>query len=683
MPGFLHGPRSRRGNLVSLLGNGLTGSGVLQPSAAWDGLPQSGFSSLPSDPVRLTAKPVVHMLQPPNQYFTDELTIGAMAFANDGDTLIGGIDRVRFHFEGNSFDALETEVRTFTRADGTTYQCPAYWVDLKRPEGAAGTAHLFVEAIPADATMQSRVIGPFAFGLDDQVHDIDLEVAPSQPVIVGQRYQALGPALAYIRANAPANPRVTITEAGSHNFANAGFGYYVPDGHVTITATAPVTLGHLTQMATDVASLVRPNIDAFWFKGSNITLDFRFMLQLYNERLEREHVFDGCILTNSAGRNAYWRKSVRPIVPIRGRSYFLDCTVTESDNATANALLARGVTFATTYGDLGQNAQAMIGCKTNDHSSEFFATDLDALTVQGPAGATLSASGSHNGPTRTFTAKQGGSTIGTFVAQSSDAAFQSGSHYDVADVVDWINSLAGWSSTLLDDTRRAVVISTRGNKGQAFTDLDVSTQRTLVTMFDVHSDFYQQPINDPVGSNNVLIYGNVGVGWTGQILLPSGRNPAGSDMFFLNNAFYNNPDNSTPYALNSAFFSQFARTLQSHVVFAHNTFANQGVLLRDDIDLDQDGYCLLSNNAVRSMRWNGTQIGTATIKDNHVHTQIGAPQGAIGSTFGGDENTLLVDAPAGNFAPAGALLTNQKAPVLAIDINGTVRGDLSPVGCHS
>lgn len=681
MLGFGSGSFSRRSNSISLLGRGAAGNGALLPSPSWDGNPQSGFSVVPADTARVSAKPVVHMLQPPSQFFTERLTIGAMAFANDGNTLIGGIDRLRFHFEGNTRDVVQTEVRAFTRADGSVYHCPAYWIDLARPANRTGVAHLFIEAIPADATMQPRVLGPFPFSLSTALHDVEIEVAPSLPVIVGQRYQALGPALAYVRSQASKNPRITITQPGTYDFLNAGFGFYQPQGYVTIEATAPVFLGHKTQKASDTAALVRPNIDGFWFKGPNVTLDFRYMLQLYNEQGNRKHVFDGCVLTNTDGRDSYWRKSVRPIVPVRGRNYYLDCTVTEMDNATANAFLARGVVFDTTYGDIGQGAQAIIGCKTVDHTAEFFATDLDALIVQGPAGATLSAAGAHNAATRDFTARVNGVTVGTYQAKSSDTAFQANDNYHVAQVVNWINTLPGWAATLLDDTRRAVVISTRGSAGQGFTNLDVSSPQTLVTMFDVHADFYQQPINDAVGSENVLIYGNIGVNWTGQVMLPGGRNPAARDMFFINNAFYTNPDNSTPYAVNSAFFSQFSRAVQSHVVFAHNTLANQGVLLRDDIELNQDSYCLLANNSIRSMRWNGTQVGTAVITGNHVHAGVNnPPQGATGTTQGGDESSLYVNAAAGDFAPTGSLLQNLKAPIFDVDINGIGRGELAPAG---
>ena len=46
----------------------------------------SGFASLPSDPVRITAKPAARLLIPPGQYFTRKLNVGVAAAANDGGT---------------------------------------------------------------------------------------------------------------------------------------------------------------------------------------------------------------------------------------------------------------------------------------------------------------------------------------------------------------------------------------------------------------------------------------------------------------------------------------------------------------------------------------------------------------------------------------------------------------------
>ena len=114
-------------------GVGVSSLPQIRPSAAWDGSPATRFSVVPSDPSRTTAKPAVRLIEPPNQFYTNKLVIGAMAFANDGGTLIGGIDRVRFHYEGTTLDVIEPSLRSLTHADGSTYSCLGYWVELGKP----------------------------------------------------------------------------------------------------------------------------------------------------------------------------------------------------------------------------------------------------------------------------------------------------------------------------------------------------------------------------------------------------------------------------------------------------------------------------------------------------------------------------------------------------------------------
>ena len=162
MPGFGQAPFARQQGMSSASGMGLQLAQVT-PSDAWDGTAGSGFISAPVDPSRITAKPVISLLTLERQYFADTLRIDVMAFANDGGTLINGIDRVRFYFEDDTpVDVVEHRLRSFTRFDGSTYLLPVYSVMLARPSEASGNAHLYIEAVPADATMQSRVLGPIA-----------------------------------------------------------------------------------------------------------------------------------------------------------------------------------------------------------------------------------------------------------------------------------------------------------------------------------------------------------------------------------------------------------------------------------------------------------------------------------------------------------------------------------------
>ena len=60
----------------------------LWPAQGWTGTAGSGFASAPTDPVRLTAKPAMRLIVPPNQAYTDSVLVGVSAFANDGGSML-------------------------------------------------------------------------------------------------------------------------------------------------------------------------------------------------------------------------------------------------------------------------------------------------------------------------------------------------------------------------------------------------------------------------------------------------------------------------------------------------------------------------------------------------------------------------------------------------------------------
>ncbi|MEM6828522.1 MAG: sialate O-acetylesterase, partial [Pseudomonadota bacterium] len=487
------------------------------------------------------------------------------------------------------------------------------------------------------------------------------------------------------------NPRITITEPGVYDHTDSPTEDVEFASYCTIEATAPVTIGFEAEQPSDAEAILQLRTNGLWFKGENITIDHRHMLQIQVRDNARPHVFEGCTITNSAGREHYWRKGIRPIVPVfwssefpdSASAWYLDCEVTEIANGAVNANMVRGVLFNNTFGDTCTASLGVIGCKSSRHNGAFYASDVPAMTIQGPTGATLDLEGGNDASARTLTAREGGATIGVFTIERSNAAYLAGANYSVSNVVDWINDLSGWSATLLDDTRRATALSVLGNKGAAFSDLDVSSPQTLVTMFDIHGDFYQQLFGNTKASENLLVYGNEATDWTSQWAILNSDDPLAKDVSILNNAAHFNPTETIPYAINSAFFTQFAGGAQSHVVFAHNTFANQGVLLRADQSFAPDGYSLFANNSVRSMRWEGIPSGSATIADNHVHDLSGEPQGGLRSASGGNEHSLYVDAESGNFTAAGDLASNPKAPVFGTDTGGDPRSEPAPAGASS
>lgn len=256
----------------------------IAPSPAWTGVAGSGFSgSPPSDPTRLTAKPILRPLQAPNQWFTDQLAIAVWAGANDNGTLNGnlGLQKVILHYEGNSVDILEPTVREIVDANGVYRSYFGWWADILKPDNSSGHSHVYWEAIPKDSTMQRRVIGPFQFSPQSSAHDATLTVAKSAPVLTGSNYQSLSAALDWCRANARQNPLITIIEKGNYEL-NPISSTYQGEGYATISADAPVTILR-SGLSAATKNYFRPLYVGLKFRGSNITIDFENIAEFFCE----------------------------------------------------------------------------------------------------------------------------------------------------------------------------------------------------------------------------------------------------------------------------------------------------------------------------------------------------------------------------------------------------------------
>lgn len=685
--GFGHGGKGSARLLAPLAAASAGNAQIanLQPSQSWNGTAGSGFSSLPSDPVRTTAKPIVRLIDPPNQFFADVLTISVMAFANDGGTLIGGIDRVRFRFEGETVDVLAPSLRSFTRYDGTTYMLPCYTVRLKKPAGTAGNAHLYIEAIPSNAAMQSRVLGPIPFSPVATRHDWVRTIGSS-----GADFTTIDGAIAAAKSAGAQNPRVTFITSGIYDITGAGPNY-TPQGYLTFECAAGVNVTIAKAgYTTDTVMLIRTFYNALWFKGAGFTFDCAFIDRINNETqgsnpfAGRSHVFDGVRFTRSTPPGSLIRKGLpggTAPFSIAGSPWMLDCDIHNMQGPAAAASLYRGCTFRAGFVDVAFGAACVVGCTVSRWTSQLYRTQLPAMTVQYTGTgvtANLSLSGINDNSTRTFTARVDGVTAGTFTVLNSEAAFNAGTQYNVANVVNWINSLPGWTAALQDDTRRAVALTTGAQGYGAFTNVNVKgAPLQLFTAFDAHTDFYQKDANNLV--ENVLIYGNAGTDIDAQFIMIGGNESR--DWAIINNALGvlagsdDNPGSNT-------LATQFARG-HRHVIFAHNSFPQQHLALRTGTFgaqlYDPDTYCLVANNSVPNVAWDVAADPELAIKNNHLHAGASGT-GSPGEVKAGDQTTLYVDRAAGDFTPAGALATNLKEPVWTWDIKGDRRGPAARPG---
>ena len=361
----------------------------LAPSPAWTGVAGTGFAQVPADPVRTTAKPVLRALFAPRQRYTDTLMVGVIAAANDGGSLLDnlGLEKVIAHYEGNTLDILAPSVQLITDANGALRSYVGWWVNLQH-SGTYGKANLYFEAVPKDPAMQHRVIGPFVMHPAAQLYDYQIEIAPSQPVIVGQRYTSLEGMRSYLSGQAVDTALVTITEPGDHNIHAGAFGNTwnrgAGAGWLTITATAPVRI--LTPLnANGLPQPMRPRIEPICWRGQNITIDMFQSSEYFMETTWLySNWFDGVRFTNSNGRNDLHRKRPRNELSalVRGQNYLTECSFDATwESANAQALV-RGCSFTGTWGDLLTGSQAVIDCAVTDHDAQhvarFFGADGDA-----------------------------------------------------------------------------------------------------------------------------------------------------------------------------------------------------------------------------------------------------------------------------------------------------------------
>ncbi len=672
--GLGHGIARKRPQFLGALGNTRAIARLL-PGLLWDGTEGTGFATIPVDPERQTAKPALRLLEPPNQHFTNSLIVGALAFANNGGTLIDGIQKVRFHFEGNAIDVFGPSTRTLRRADGSDYQCLGYWVELRKPLHESGPGQLYIEAFPTDPTMQNRIIGPYRFSPVVQLHDYDLTVTPSQPVS-STNFHEVNDALDFLKVEEADNPRIHITEPhpdGFYGLPISGGTYAGGRGRCLIQATTPVTFGN-PEYTTDAAATMRPRYDGLHFYGGNITFDMRYVSQIVDEKLGELPWFDGVNFTISgAGRGEYWRDGTRPLPWIaRNGAWWTECSFDNVKEPVIFSPLARGCIMEEGYGDVATDALCVVGNRINDWTSApVWQENADAITISGPANSTISIAGGNDTNGRVITADVSGSSVGTFTVGSGETYFTGaiGDGYTIQDVADWINGLAGWNAVVIDNTRRASALSLAGQKGAAVTDIDTSIGATFVTYFDLHTDWYSQ--NQAGPDENVISFGNVTSGFKGQSIFVTADKGA-KDFFFVNDAFDNEPD------LN---LSQLEGP-HSHVVIAHVSSTTQNLLLRVQTDYNPDNYCLIANNAFSAITWSsvGTPDPDLTIANNVLDGSSTIPQFSTGTTIAGTPQTKFASAATGDFTAAGDLLNNAKVSAFEFDGQGRPRGAVEPAG---
>lgn len=641
----------------------------ISPGSNWNGTAGSGFTSTPVDPTRTTAKPACRLITPPNQYFTDEVLIGVSAGANDSGSLFNnmGLEKVLVHYEGATYSIDKPTSRTIMCTDGKQHTYFGWWVALKH-NGSNGHANVYFEAIPRDTTMQKRIIGPYQFSPVATLHDYNITVAATGAIVTGVSYQTIQAALQYLKTAGANNPCITITETAMYDLgpSTGTSPTYQGQGYCTIKASVPVTIG---RAVFSTASDARTRYDGMKFIGPNITFDMQNLSNIYHDGSARKNWFDGITFYNSAGDFALVMGGPRQAAWLtREASWLTECTISGVRGPCLGDELVRGCTVFNSYGDVCTGSNLVLGSTFYNLDSTSFASYMDMLSVQyigAGSTATLAISGNNDDNNRVWTAKVNGTSVGTFTVQNTSAAWTANTNYTIQNVVDWLNSLSGWSATLINNTRRATACGGSTNKGYAMPDTNVKTAPlTVKSFFDLHADWYQQGTDE-----NVVLADNTTYQCRSQLVFFDKY--LQKDTLIFNNCFG---------SIDGYGFTQFGEPT-SHMVVVHNSWSDQAVSLRPGTGYTADSYCLLANNVTPTIVWaDGTRDPDLVITNNHLFTGGTNPSGGTNTTIGGTYLTSYTDSLAGDFTPIGVLLTNLKTPVVKRDTTAKFRGASAPAG---
>lgn len=704
----------------------------IEPAAAWTGTAGSGFTEIPIDPVRTTAKPAVRLLVPPYQYFTDTLDVGVIAMANDGGTLINnfGIASVKFMLEGSeAVVSLPTFHTIQTQRGPHAYY--GWWVRLRKPPGMAGQANLYIEATARDGSMQKRVIGPYLFSPAEQEFTHSVTVAPSQPAVAGVNYHTLDAAATYVNQLGSANPLITIADAGLYELT-VGSGVTgislrtgLP-GRLNITASTPdVTIGRATYVNDGTANINDARYKLRFF-GTNLTLDYRYVLTINGSSADEGQGawLDGVNMISSAplGNSELWRGTVKPngLGSVRGAAWFTEVKVVELTNFGNTANLIRGCELDRVAGDIFSNSKCCIQNRVRIHSGRPQSDQIDAFTIR-YTGAAATA-------TLTRTGGQGASAGGVWIVniggtqyafdtgqvEGNEAYFPGSPTYPPAyngadgvggywfsDLVTWLNTLPGIEAVLLLDEndplgrRTAASGSLPGLASGGFADRDIKTATlTVISHFNKHSDFYQHTAG--VLENVIIAFNQAdAVEAQGLFFSPSGNAGAGAgkelDFFAVDNAIGIGTEVTETFNPAGG-YSQFGRgapfgMVASHVVIAHNTLPNQGLWIRTNgipFGSTADGYSMLKNNVVRTLFYDAEgPLPNLTIDGLRIHSGNPKPAAATNVLVGGDETSLFVNFAGKDFRPAGQLAANGFRAVIPHDMDRTPFPEFAALGAFA
>jgi hypothetical protein len=640
------------------------------PGVLWTGTADSSGAS-PVDSSVAGRRAAMRLVEPPNQIFGPEgLNVGVQCFVEGGGTM-------SVICEGREFPLALRRRDYISNLDGSTQTVWAYWFTLNHADWPMnGIASFSFKCVPNDtANYDTTILSGFTYERATVQHPFTYYIKPSLGAdnAATREYRTLTAALTNAGfTNSRWNSEFLLMENGDYDFDRVvNFKPTGARGFFKIRCGPGVTARF---SRTGTPASMRPSAGPIRLQGPRLSIDLASYLgdTLYRDTNDRASWLDGVRITSYGrdynGANQYAEKSLiaNTAATTLNSGWVTECKMSDAPFGLTGPINIRNSEVYNIAGDMTQYSYSIYGLIAYDQDPTFYRTERAAMTLTyagAAATATYTKIGA-NGVASTLPLRTDGTVVATITLSVGKT---------VAAVVDEINAL-GLGFTAATSADHAFWDATRltapGTVSYGAVTNPVSVKNVvvqLVTANDMHGDLIQQP---PNGS----VYANIRA-WL--IRAAQGLFMANATGGIFNDVYIVN------YAVDcgglSAGLSQIGSNC-ANVHIWHITELDQQVRYRTGVNFTARNST--RNSVVRSIAFDNAPDTDMVVADNHVWIGGGFPSNAVRTTEGGSKESLVVNALAGNFTPAGELLlaANRVAPLVPFDLNNNVRGLLAAKG---
>lgn len=698
------------GAAIGRLRFGRPTSSSLGPSGKWNGTGGSGYGApyldAPVDPTRTTAKPAGLLLNVPRTPFTADtiLVVNAHAAVIAG---FGGVQQVNFYCEGTkrSIYTPTATVREDANGADKTWFGHSVVLDWDVPISLTTTGELvcYMEIIPNNGALQTRVLGPFSFyprntGVGSGCEFDKKIICDKDGIdIAGTQYNTLVKCLNYFTTGGAGAafqfPNIEIIRNGDHTFQTAVSSESLARARFTVITAADGIVANVGD-----GSANRPaaglQYDGVCFRGAGILIDLAkispnltgFRLRTSSNKLLW---FDGCelycgdndyLLGSGSGMGALYDEVTSSGYWVSAQSgltsglYFTDvdahdlpgyglgfcalvrCCVLDGVGGSAHENVYGGV-FGGTTSRIGG---ILSGLRTYQ--------DCMTLAYTGAGTGTVTVSGNSGASSRTLTLLVNGVSVHTMAITGTAPTPPSSTPNTtkVAAVVSNINAYGtGWAAVEITQAEpRAACFLTLESYGNA-SPIGISpntpppvinaTPKTFATWIDVHADglvwhdgTFENVVVDRLDLEELVSCTMIGL-----------NSNATLKDFYVGHV--TSQDTSADYG-EGASGGYISSASASHLVLEYiSQAAGQQNMTTT---FTPDAYCSFRQCALETLQWStrgsGIYPSLAIEGLSIIYTASGLPVGSNATSkvqpFGYTDANLFTDPATPNFIPLSPLL---------------------------